>query len=79
MRNILKYVSYKDKKEFANDLKTTYHALSEEIERHFMEKIAGKWEGHYPNAMKSWKVNGDAISPIFKFSTGVCKVTYTTQ
>ncbi len=31
VRNTLKHVSYKDKKEFAKDLKTIYHATSEEL------------------------------------------------
>ena len=33
----------------------------------------------YPNSMKRWKDNWDAISPIFKFSTAVRKVIYTTN
>lgn len=33
----------------------------------------------YPNSMKSWKQNWDAISPIFKFSAVVRKVIYTTN
>ena len=31
------------------------------------------------NAMKSWAVNWDVISPIFKFSSEVRKVIYTTN
>ncbi|WP_368487574.1 IS256 family transposase [Clostridium sp. BJN0013] len=79
VRNTLKYVSYKDKKEFASDLKTIYHAPSEEIGKEFMEKVTEKWDKHYPNAMKSWKVNWDAIVPIFKFSADVRKIIYTTN
>ena len=30
--------------------------------------------GKYPNSMRSWKQNWDAISPIFKFSAVVRKV-----
>ena len=35
--------------------------------------------GHYPNAMKSWSTNCDVISPIFKFSSKVRKIIYTTN
>ena len=35
--------------------------------------------GKYPNSMRSWKQNWDAISPIFKFSADVRKVIYTTN
>ncbi|MBS5842968.1 MAG: IS256 family transposase [Clostridiales bacterium] len=42
-------------------------------------RVTEKWSGKYPNSMKRWKQNWDAISPIFKFSTAVRKVIYTTN
>ena len=44
-----------------------------------LERVTEKWEGSYPNAMKSWHKNWDVISPIFKFSADVRKVIYTTN
>lgn len=79
VRNTLKYVADKDKKEFATDLKTIYHATKEEIGYERMERITEKWQERYPNAMKSWATNWDVISPIFKFSSEVRKVIYTTN
>ncbi len=79
VRNTLKYVSDKDKKAFAADLKTIYHAPSEEVGYEHMEKVTEKWQERYPNAMKSWATNWDVISPIFKFSAEVRKVIYTTN
>ncbi|WP_173585629.1 transposase, partial [Ruminiclostridium josui] len=69
----------KDKKEFANDLKTIYHAPTEETGYERMMQITDKWQDRYPNAMKSWSTNWDILSPIFKFSTDVRKVIYTTN
>ena len=79
VRNTLKYVADKDRKPFANDLKTIYQAPSEEQALEALERVTGKWSVKYPNSMKSWKQNWDAISPIFKFSTEVRKVIYTTN
>jgi transposase-like protein len=79
VRNTLKYVADKDKKEFATDLKTIYHAPSEETGHERMMNITNKWQERYPNAMKSWSTNWDVISPIFKFSSDVRKVIYTTN
>ena len=79
VRNTLKYVPDKDRKEFAKDLKSIYHAVTEEQGYANMEAVTDKWQSKYPNAMKSWSVNWDAISPIFKFSTDVRKVIYTTN
>ena len=79
VRNTLKYVADKDRKPFANDLKTIYHAPSEEQALEALEKVREKWSVKYPNSMRSWKQNWDAICPIFKFSTEVRKVIYTTN
>ena len=79
VRNTLKYVGEKNKKEFAADLKTIYHAPNEESGHSRMEDVTKKWEQHYPNAMKSWEKNWDVICPIFKFSSAVRKVIYTTN
>ena len=79
VRNTLKYVSDKDRKPFCADLKTIYQAPTEENALDALERVTEKWCGKYPNSMRSWKQNWDAISPIFKFSTAVRKVIYTTN
>ena len=79
VRNTLKYVSEKDKKAFAADLKTIYQSASEESGLERLEAVGEKWDEKYPNAMKSWHKNWDVISPIFKFSMQVRKVIYTTN
>ena len=79
VRNTLKYVGAKNKKEFANDLKIIYHAPSEEDALKQLERVTEKWEKDDPNAMKSWYKNWDVISPIFQFSADVRKVIYTTN
>lgn len=66
-------------KAFATDLKSIYQAPTEEQGRANMETVTEKWQGKYPNAMKSWSSNWDAICPIFKFSAEVRKVIYTTN
>lgn len=79
VRNTLKHVSYKDMKNYAADLKTIYQAPTEKDGYERMSEVAEKWDPIYPNSMKSWEVNWDVISPIFKFSSGVRKVIYTTN
>lgn len=79
VRNTLKYVSYKDKKEFASDLKSIYLSNNEEQARQNLDAVDEKWSEKYPNAMKSWYVNWDCITPIFKFSPQTRKVIYTTN
>ena len=79
VRNTLKYVPDKDRKAFAADLKTVYHASDEEKARQALDRVCAKWTEKYPNSMKRWYDNWDAVTPIFKFSPDVRKVIYTTN
>ena len=79
VRNTLKYVANKDMKAFAKDLKTIYTASDEKTASKHLKAVTEKWEGQYPNAMKRWNDNWDAVSPIFKFSKEVRTAFYTTN
>lgn len=79
VRNTLKYVSSKDRKEFAADLKKIYTAPDEKTAAKIRDEVEEKWSKKYPHAMKSWRTNWDAIVPIFKFSPTLRTVIYTTN
>lgn len=79
VRNTLKYVPDKDRKAFSADLKTVYQAADEKKVLAALDRVTEKWTPKYPNSIKSWKDNWDAISSIFKFSATVRKVIYTTN
>ncbi len=79
IRNTLKYVSDKDRKAFANDLKTIYNAPSEQEGREALDEVTEKWREKYPRAMKRGYDNWDAVNPIYKFSKDVRTVIYTTN
>ena len=79
VRNTLKYVPYKDKKAFATDLKSIYLAPNEQQGHENLERVAEKWSEKYPNALKRWEQNWDVLTPIYKFSSDVRKVIYTTN
>lgn len=64
VRNTLKYVPDKDRKAFAADLKTIYHAPNEEKGREALDRVNEKWTPKYPNSMKRWYDNWDAV-PLF--------------
>lgn len=79
VRNTLKYVTDKDRKLFASDLKKIYNAPNADRAAEIRDAVTEKWSEKYPNAMKSWRTNWDAITPIFKFSSEVRAVIYTTN
>jgi len=79
VRNTLLHVPHKHKKAFAADLKTIYHAANEAAGHAAMLEVKEKWDKVYPNAMKRWEDNWDVICPIFKYSSAVRRVLYTTN
>ena len=79
VRNTLKYVADKERKPFAADLKKIYNAPTEQAARTQLDAVTAKWEEKYPRAMNRWYDNWDAVSPIFKFSSDVRSVIYTTN
>lgn len=79
VRNTLKYVNYKDRAQFAQDLKTIYTASSEEIGKKIMYDVQNRWKQKYPMAMNRWEENWSVICPFYKFSQRIRKMIYTTN
>lgn len=79
LRASLKYVPYKDRKQFAADLKTVYTAPSEEAALEKLLLVKEKWQGKYPNAIKSWEQNWDSLCTFFAYPPELRKIIYTTN
>jgi putative transposase len=79
IRNSLKYVSYKDRKEVSEDLKTIYKASTESEGRMALEKFDEKWGSKYPHIGKSWRNNWSELSAYFKYSPEIRRLIYTTN
>lgn len=81
IRNSLKYVSYKDKKEVANDLKTIYgdKVIDEDTALKSLDAFANKWDSKYPQIAKSWYKNWDNLVIFLGFPKEIRKIIYTTN
>jgi transposase-like protein len=79
IRNSSRYVVWKDKREFAKDLKEVYTAPTEQAAKHALESFANKWNSKYPFAVKSWKQNWDELTVFFNFPLEIRKIIYTTN
>ncbi len=79
MRFSLAYVSFKDRKAVASDLKLIYRAATaEEAEQH-LAAFAEKWNGRYPSISKSWRANWARVIPMFGFPDDIRRAIYTTN
>jgi putative transposase len=79
VRHSTKYVSYKDRKKVAADLKTIYRAATAQEAEANLESFAGKWDTRYPMISKSWRANWSRIVPMFGFPEEIRRAVYTTN
>ena len=77
--NILDMVNLRDMKVMTTETAINLRWLTAAMVRSELKQVTEKWTPKYPNSMKRWKDNWDVISPIFKFSSVVRKVIYTTN
>jgi putative transposase len=79
MRNSLAYVSYKDRKGVAADLKAVYNSATEDEAAARLEEFASKWEARYPLNAKSWRASWGRIIPMFGYPDEIRRAVYTTN
>lgn len=79
IRNSIKYIAYKDQKEFIQDLKTVYKSASEEIAFQNLGLVESKWNKKYQVVIQSWYNNWEHLSTFFKYPAEIRRVIYTTN
>jgi transposase-like protein len=55
VRNSLKFVSWKDRKAVAADLKKIYRSLTVEEAEQELDAFADTWDGKFPTISQSWR------------------------
>jgi len=79
IRNSLQYVSYKDRKALAADLKPVYTAATEEGALMALESFSSKWDKKYPQIAKSWYTNWANLMVFLQYPNAIRRVIYTTN
>jgi len=79
VRNSLSYVSYKDRKAVAADLKLVYAAATESEAEQALVDFAERWDKQYPTISKSWLNHWQRVIPFFAFPADIRKAIYTTN
>jgi len=79
IRNSFKYVAFKDRKEFAEEMKKIYTAPTKLMAELELEKFEDKWFKKYPSVIRSWWNNWDNLSVYFDFPSDIRKIIYTTN
>jgi putative transposase len=79
IRNSLKYISYKERKSVATDLKLIYKAPTLEVAKEGLSVFKKKWNKSYPAISRMWENNWENIIPFFQYTEDIRKAIYTTN
>ncbi len=79
VRHSLNFVSWKQRKEMADDLKEIYSASTVEQAEANLEAFGEKWDVTHPKVSQSWRNNWQRIIPYFAYPPQIRRVIYTTN
>ena len=79
LRNSMRYVSWKDKKAVAKDLKKVYTAANEDQARIELSGFKEIWGSKYPSIAEAWQRNWTVLTPYLAYPQEIRKVIYTTN
>lgn len=79
VRNSLKYVSYKDRKAVAADLKRIYQSSTVDEAEAELTAFEATWGEKFPSIGKSWRRHWDNLIALFDYPDDIRRVIYTTN
>jgi putative transposase len=79
IRHSLRYVSWKNRKDIAVDLKKIYSAATADAAREKLTKFRAKWDNQYPTIGASWDRNWEDIVGFLAYPDYIRKAIYTTN
>jgi len=79
VRNSLKYVSWKDRKAVAKDLKQIYQSATVDEAERALQSFCERWDDKFPSIGKSWYRCWENIITLFDYPFDIRKAIYTTN
>ncbi len=79
IRNSLKHVSYRDRREITRDLRPIYRAATEDDALEALLAFDDKWGVRYPMIGELWRRHWERFIPFFAFPAEIRRIVYTTN
>ena len=79
IRSSTRFVSWKDIKQVAADLKKIYTSVTLDEAEENLLRFSEKWRKQYPSCVKSWEENWEVLSTFYEYPPEVRKIIYTTN
>lgn len=79
IRNSLKYIIWKDQREFLKGLKCVYTASTEALALSALDDLSDKWGTKYKVVINSWRNNWSNLANYFNYTQEIRTIIYTTN
>jgi putative transposase len=79
IRNAIRFIPFKNRREFMADMKKIYQAINREDALEAIDNLNKKWADKYPYSVKSWIQNQDELTLFLNFPLEIRKIMYTTN
>jgi putative transposase len=79
IRASMRYVTYRDRKAVARDLKPVYRAVNAEAAEHALAAFDERWGERYPMIADSWRAHWPQIVPFLSLPEDLRRAVYTTN
>ena len=79
IRNSVRYVNWKDRKQLCGDLKKIYTSATEQQAETALDAFGKKWDAKYPTISQMWRMHWENIIPFFDYPADIRKAIYTTN
>jgi transposase-like protein len=79
VRQSLTYVTWKDRKAFARDLRAIYQAPTREAAETELLLLSEKWGQTYAVAVRAWETHWEDLATMFEYGAEIRRLIYTTN
>lgn len=79
IRNVTKFVSWKDRKPLCAAMRPIYAAPTVEAAELALEKFSDAWQSRYPMSVQAWRHHWHELTTFFKYPVELRRMIYTTN
>jgi transposase-like protein len=79
IRNVTKFVSWKDRKLLCADMRPIYTAPTLEAAGLALDRFAENWQSRYPMSVASWRNHWPELTTFFRYPVELRRIIYTTN
>lgn len=79
IRNVTKFVAFKDRRPFCADMRQIYGAPTLEAAELALRHLETTWGTRYPMSIRSWHTHWDSLTTFFRYPVELRRIVYTTN